>query len=230
MNKKLLLSVVAIPLLAGGVIYYSSLESNSSEEATLAQSTKVRVNDVSINSDNLDSTTTSNPKTIRGELEVYPFEEGVNKADLIVKVKIVGKIGEVSDPVPKTVFNTQILSAQKDDPTLDSESISIMQQGNSEVLFNGNELFKENEEYILFLKKAVGPVAEEYPNLYWILGEESNMYKSISNNLVEKQGHIDEELKDVESNQISTLEENTSTQILIEEEFIEKIKSITNNY
>jgi hypothetical protein len=229
-NKKLLLSVVAIPLLAGGVIYYSSLESNSSEEATLAQSTKVIVNDVSINSDNLDSTTTSNPKTIRGELEVYPFEEGVNKADLIVKVKIVGKIGEVSDPVPKTVFNTQILSAQKDDPTLDSESISIMQQGNSEVLFNGNELFKENEEYILFLKKAVGPVAEEYPNLYWILGEESNMYKSISNNLVEKQGHIDEELKDVESNQISTLEENTSTQILIEEEFIEKIKSITNNY
>ncbi|MFE0555127.1 hypothetical protein ACFW1P_04215 [Paenibacillus sp. NPDC058910] len=230
MNKKLLLSVVAIPLLAGGVIYYSSLESNSSVEATLAQSTEVRVNDVSFNSDNLDSTTTSNPKTIRGELEVYPFEEGVNKADLIVKVKIIGNIGEVIEPVPKSVFNTQILSAQKDDPTLDSESISIMQQGNSEVLFNGNELFKENEEYILFLKKAVGPVAEEYPNLYWILGEESNMYKSISNNLVEKQGHVDEELKDVESNQISTLEENTSTQILIEEEFIEKIKSITNNY
>ena len=102
-----------------------------------------------------------------------------------------------------------------------------MQQGNNEVLFNDNPLFQENEEYILFLKKAVGSVTKEYPNLYWILGEETNMYKNIRNNTVEKLGYIDKELYDVENNHTLNLKETTNTQVLNEEEFIKKIESVT---
>lgn len=59
----------------------------------------------------------------------------------------------MNEPVPKTVFNAQILETQKSDVKVELESIQIIQQGTDEILFNDNPIFNENEEYILFLKK-----------------------------------------------------------------------------
>lgn len=218
MNKKLVFSTVILSLMIGGMIYSGTFDQRNSGTV---------VNGDAQTSGPINIQETNEKKTFRGQLEVFPFEDGVKQADLIVKVVLRENLGVLTEPVPKSIFNAQILSTQKSDPTLVSETISIMQQGNNEVLFNDNPLFQENEEYILFLKKAVDSVAEEYPNLYWILGEETNMYKNIRNNTVEKLGYIDKELYDVENNHTLNLNETTNTQVLNEEEFIKKIESVT---
>ena len=107
---------------------------------------------------------------------------------------------------------------------MESDVIYVMQQGNDRMLFNDNPLFEQGEQYILFLKKAVGPTSEHYPNLYWILGEESNMYKDLGNETVEKMRYVDVSMSEL---QLEPGERDATTQILDKQRFIERIELIS---
>jgi len=108
------------------------------------------------------------------ELEDLGFEESIATADIIAEVKIESIIEEIDEPSAKTIFAAQSSKVYKNDADK-LKAINIMQQGNSQWIFNNNEQFKTNEKIILFLKKAVG-----YEDTYWIIGEELNYYKFIT--------------------------------------------------
>lgn len=109
---------------------------------------------------------------IDAEVEVYEFQEAVSKADLIAQVEIMDIIEEVNDPSPKTIYRTIILESLKGRP--ETSEIYVMQQGNSEYVFNGNALFEQGDKYILFMMETEGLNIEDS---YYILGEETGMYK-----------------------------------------------------
>lgn len=225
MKNKRLAIILASSVLAGGVIY-STGTVNSKQGPTNIATQRDHTS-----ADKMIDTSTSKPKSKHRQIQIFPFEEAVNRADLIVKVKVGKRLGELTEPVPKTIFNALILETQKSDVNFELESINIMQQGTDEVLFNDNPIFKENEEYILFLKKAVGPITEEYPDLYWITGEETNMYKVIGDQLVERQAFIKNELLDIQDKSYVANSQSAGelTQILDEAELREKIKSLVKN-
>jgi len=222
MKNRWLATILASSVLAGGLIYSVSVGGSNHSSKNITTQT---------NNTSAEKSNHTKQKSVHGQIQIFPFEEAVNRADLIVKVKVGKRIGELSEPVPKTIFNAQILETQKSDVNFELESINIMQQGTDEVLFNDNPIFKENEEYILFLKKAVGPVAEEYPDLYWITGEETNMYKVIGDQLVERQAYIENELLDIQDKSYVANSQSAGelTQVLDEAELSEKIKSLAKN-
>lgn len=144
----------------------------------------------------------SPPKSIHGTLHAYHFQDALSSSDLVVKVEIEKKTRELSDPSPKTLFQAKILDELKADPSLDSNEIHILQQGNREWLFNDNDLFSEKDRYVLFLKRAID-IAE--PNTYWILGEETGMYKDSGNGKLLKLSYYDKQLEDIEDKKLTTI-------------------------
>lgn len=97
----------------------------------------------------------------------YSFDEKVFKSDIIAEVKIIKKINEIDEPIPKTFFNTKIIdiySSNSDEIKLNE--IEIMQEGNSKWTVNYESVFDVNDYAILFLKKATG-----YENVYWIISK-----------------------------------------------------------
>lgn len=166
-------------------------------------------------------------KTMQGTLEVYNFEEALDNSDLVVKVEVEQKIRELSEPSPKTLFQAKILDELKPDPSLSKDQIHILQQGNSEWRFNGNDLFSEKERYVLFLKKAVGI---DEPNTYWILGEETGMYKDSGTGKLLKLSYYDKQLEDIEDKELTAdfLKDNEKknskdVQVVDEQQFKDKI-------
>lgn len=115
---------------------------------------------------------TESRKEINASLEEYSFDESVEISDLIAEIEIIEKVSEIDEPSPKTLFNAKIIKVFKGELNSNKDnSIVVMQQGNSEWIFNNNKLFEAGEKYVLFLKKATG-----YDNTYWILCEEINTY------------------------------------------------------
>lgn len=221
MKKKVVYSVLLLPVLAGGIVYATASHPNADLPISMTSTKKSSPSSSTL------AHTNGKQGAMKGSLEVVAFNVGVQQADLIVKVRIDGRVGEIPEPTPKSIFEAHIISTQKEDSSLNTDVIHIMQQGNQEFSFNDNPLFQEGEEYIFFLKKAVGSVADEYSDLYWILGEETNMYKSVGNDVVEKQALVDEELTDVQGIQAvpSSPIDTRETQALNEEELIQKIES-----
>lgn len=184
----------------------------------------------------INSNETSTPKTenvvqakgvIKAEVEVFEFEDAVNKSDVIAEVKIQTKKKELNDPSPKTIFEAKVKEGYKGIEK--NVTINILQQGNSEWIFNENKLFSANEEYVLFLKKAVG---EEFEgtNTYWILGEETNIYSSINDKEVLKNSYYDTVLADIENKSLTEeykKKEKKDVQVLGKEQLKEKIKMVT---
>ncbi|MBO9129454.1 hypothetical protein [Bacillus sp. 165] len=169
------------------------------------------------------------PKSqIKGEVEVYDFEDAVNISDLIAEIVINKKIKELDEPSPKTLYEATIKKAYKDAEK--HQDIRILQQGNSQWLFNENKLFSEKEEYILFLKKAVG---EEFEgtNTYWILGEETNMYSVIDTGKIKKHSFYEDDLMDIEDKNLTKIlkekeKNNKDIQVLDKNKFEKKIIEI----
>lgn len=166
-------------------------------------------------------------KSMQGTLEVYNFEEALDNSDLVVKVEVEQKTRELSEPSPKTLFQVKILDELKPDPSLSTDQIHILQQGNSEWRFNGNDLFSEKERYVLFLKKAVGI---DEPNTYWILGEETGMYKDSGTGKLLKLSYYDKQLEDIEDKELTAdfLKDNEKknskdVQVVDEQQFKDKI-------
>ena len=100
------------------------------------------------------------------------------------------------------------------------KNIKIIQQGNQEVSINGNALFSKDEKYILFLKN-VEEDSQYSPDTYWILGEETNMYKIIDNNTIKKMAMNDSLL-----NEIEIKDNDQFTQLLDKQLFEEKVETI----
>jgi len=166
---------------------------------------------------------------IRGELVHLEFEEAITKADLIAKVKIGKVIEEFEEPVPKTLLDTTIVEILKGDS--ETNSIQVLQHGNSKWIVNDNELLQEGKQYLLFLKESE---TIEQPNTYWILGEESTTYEDLGNNLLKKIAYPDPSLSSVENVSMSkkfNTESDTDieVQILDESLFYKLIQDEVNN-
>ena len=160
---------------------------------------------------------------VHTEINVYTFEEVVKKADLIAEVEIIKKVKELSEPSPKTVFEARILEGFKESKEL--ETINVLQEGNSEWLYDDNEPFKENEKYILFLKTAVG---EEFEgtDTYWILGAQTNTYSVLNEDKIMKNGLYDEELALIEDTvKMRSLTDNDK-QVLNKNLFLKKLNEV----
>lgn len=171
--------------------------------------------------------------SIKAELEVFGFEESVQKADVIVKVRINKNINEFNEPSPKTLYSAEVLEILKWDTSSNKDVINVLQQGNSEWSFNNNAMFIEGDEFILFLKNTTSGIYG--PNSYWILGEETNMYKVLGNGGIEKLAKFDPELSDIEdkkmteSIQKNNLESNIEKDVQVLNENLFKNKIIELN-
>ncbi|MFF2089428.1 hypothetical protein [Paenibacillus sp. NPDC058174] len=161
------------------------------------------------------------------KLQVYNFEEAVKNSDLIIKVEIGKKVRELIEPSAKTLFQATIIDEWKGDPLLESKEINILQQGNSQLTFNDNDLFVERDRYVLFLKKAV-TVSE--PNTYWILGEETGIYKDDSSGKLVKQSLYDKQLEDIEDKILTAnLQKKNRKEVQVIDEQLLKEKIMASN-
>lgn len=144
---------------------------------------------------------------IHAMLETFEFEEAVAQADLVAQIEILDVLKEIDEPSPATIFRAAVKESLKgSSPT---EEIFVMQQGNSDFTFNDNFLFKQGENYLLFLMETIDFDVE---NSYWILGEESGMYKLIDESTAVKLAFKDDSLKKIEisvENNASLSQKNT---------------------
>lgn len=167
------------------------------------------------------------PDGIQAEIIPFDSEETPKEADLVAEIIIGDKLEEVEEkPVPYTLFKAEIKEVIEGVPV--SQNIVIKQQGNSEWVFNDNELFAPGEEYIFFLKETTVSKGD-----YWILGEETGMFQVFGNEEVVKLADPLEEFEDIEidleeSEKIEinsdNQEEFEEQQVLDKESFIEKIQ------
>ncbi|MBE1556557.1 hypothetical protein [Sporosarcina limicola] len=132
------------------------------------------------------------PDGIQAELIGFDFEDATVEADIIAEVTIKEKIEEVNDETgPYTVFSVvvnQVLNG-----TISEQEVTIKQEGDSEWTFNDNKMFESGEKYILFLKETVASKSD-----YWIIGEETGMFKIINDDTIVKLAAPIEEFKDIE--------------------------------
>lgn len=112
---------------------------------------------------------------------------------MISQVEIVDVLEEIDDPSPKTIFRAKVVENLKG--SSETTEILVMQQGNSTNVFNDNLLFEQGENYILFLADTEGLDLE---NSYYILGEETGMYKLTDQSLAVKLALRDEALEEIE--------------------------------
>lgn len=162
---------------------------------------------------------------ISAEIQTYPFEEAIKVSELIAEIEIIDNVRELNEPIAKTIFSATITEGIKVDSMLTTDILHIMQQGNSEWTFNGIEIFQPGEKYILFLKSAKN-IQEK--NTYWILGEETGVYKIIDDKYIAKLSLRDQALADIEvkklSDELTKSKNSKEIQVLLKEEFKEKIK------
>ncbi|MBW4081228.1 hypothetical protein [Paenibacillus sp. S150] len=184
---KIWLLVSSLVLISSSVYFASSRRELKADFDTASSASK-KINNPS-KSGNIDA-----------EVEVYPFDESVNKSDLIVEVQIKEKIKETDDPSPKTIFKTEIINILTQKEPLATKEINIMQAGNSKWSFNDNKLFSPGEKYILFLKRTVDFDIE---NTFWILGEETNIYEITDENKIVKWSRPQKELESFEDKELN---------------------------
>jgi len=166
---------------------------------------------------------------IKAEIEVLDFKDSIKEADLIAKVKVGAIIEELDEPSPKTLIQMEIKNVLKG--SSDLKTINVLQQGNSKWLFNDNEILKENQEYILFLKTAI---TVKQPNSFWILGEETGMYEVLNSGNLKKLSRPEKDLSDIVNINLTKyyndeLTESKEVQVINEDLFNEKIKKYTSN-
>lgn len=163
------------------------------------------------------------PDGIHAELIPFDLNEGINKASLIAEVRILEKIKEVDEkPIPYSVFSAVVEDSYKGE--LISKEITIKQQGTIDWTFNDNDLFKPDEKYILFLMKTKSSEAD-----YWILGEETGMFKVVDSDIVIKLADNNEEFESIEANSSSVLSNysiDDGSQIIDKKKLIDKIKEM----
>lgn len=125
------------------------------------------------------------------------IDESIKISDLIAKVEIVKKTKEIDKPACKTFFDAKILNIYEGQDKLKNVSkISIIQDGNSNWLVNGNPMFENKEKLILILKKVPG-----YNNTFNIISGSINTYKIVEadgKSYVVKEEKVDRLLQDID--------------------------------
>ena len=178
MKKVFIAICVSLTFIGVGTMYYIS--SNNNEKAISSKMVEPQ-------------------GVINASLKALTFEESLKEADLIAKVKILKQVEQIDEPDAATIFKTNVVEVfnnSSNSPISVGSEINIMQQGNSKWVFNGNALFEDGEEIILFLKAAVG-----FDNTYFIVSEEVNTYKFIDINgqeYIVKQAKQDKYLEEYE--------------------------------
>lgn len=82
MKNKWLAIILAFSVLIGGVIYSTGTVNSKQGSTNIATQTDHTSADKRID------TSTSKPKSVHGQIQIFPFEEAVNRSDLIAKVRI----------------------------------------------------------------------------------------------------------------------------------------------
>jgi hypothetical protein len=165
---------------------------------------------------------------IQPELRIVPFPTAVKNVDLIAKIEIIEKIAEINEPSEKTIYKAKILKTIKPDPNMTSNTIHVMQQGNSKWTFDGNDFFGPGEQYVILFNVTV----QQYPNTYWIEGEQAGIFEVEHNGYLRKWSYADESLKNIEDvQQIQKFKDNNKSytrdvQIFSENDFIANVKMI----
>ncbi|NSW89537.1 MAG: hypothetical protein HPY74_02450 [Firmicutes bacterium] len=144
-------------------------------------------------------------------------------SDLIAEVEILKKIDEIDEPYCKTLFSASVIKIFKgeiDDNK--NKEIIIMQEGNSEWIYNNMRLFEAGEKYILILKKAKG-----YENTYWIIAGDANIYtiETLDNKEYAIKNSIkDEKLKKIQIEEMESIVKRKWEKKLSKQERIKNIQ------
>ncbi|BAD62837.1 hypothetical protein [Shouchella clausii] len=136
------------------------------------------------------------PGQLHASIDVVPFNDLVEEADLIANVKIDNKVGEFNEPTPTSIFSLDIETVYKGDMDKENTKTTVYQIGNEEWVFEGHKYtFQPNETYILFLKETVGVDDSEY----FILNEHAGLFKQTDDETIVKLAYDDETLESTES-------------------------------
>lgn len=104
--------------------------------------------------------------------KLYTPETAAEEADLVALVRVGGWVKEDSDS-HVTYYNAEILRTFKGSP---GETITLIQDGFSQMTVDGYPLFISGNEMLLFLAKAD---TEEFDNAYWELGAFSTVIDTV---------------------------------------------------
>jgi len=157
-------------------------------------------------------------------MNVLPFEEAIEEADLVAKLSIDHVIKELDSPSYKTLFQASVINVVKGDKEL--TTVHVLQAGNSKCSSNENELFLPGEQYYLILNDATQGGLE---NTYYIQGEETSMYKIVEDGYIVKLAYKDNYLSDINDASLAgKLQASYDKQIMVIEEqaFVDKISQL----
>ncbi len=93
----------------------------------------------------------------------YTFASAFDEADMVAVVEVGDWLGEETD-IHETYYQASVIKQYKGDPV---ESITLLQDGNSEWTLKGYPLFTSGNQLFVAMKKADD---SEYENAYWIMG------------------------------------------------------------
>lgn len=181
MRKSLLVAMISVSFMFAGCDYLSGDKTIEDDRKKVER---------------IDAEVEDNQKeigSIDGEVEIFEFEEAVAESDLIAQIEILDVLKEVNEPSPKTIFRAILTESLKG--SSQAKEIFVIQQGNSDYVFNDNPLFKQGENYLLFLMETEDFDIEDS---YWILGEETGMYKLLDQSTAVKLSVKEEGLKKIE--------------------------------
>ncbi|WP_062107488.1 hypothetical protein [Bacillus niameyensis] len=219
MKKFSLVLLISFSLLFAGCNYHGANNIDKDDQKKVERNTEMEDNQIEIG-------------RIDAEIEVFEFKEAVAKSDLIAQIEVIEIFKEINEPFPKTIFRANLIESLKG--SFKEKEIFVMQQGNSDYVFNDNPLFKKGESYLLFLMKTKDFDIE---NSYWILGEEAGMYKLLDQSVAVKLSVKEDELKNIEISDeeiVPFIQKNTELnmneremQVLKQDELINLIKTVS---
>lgn len=103
----------------------------------------------------------------------YGFESALMDADLVAHIRVGDWLSEKTESLI-TYYRADIIDKYKGDET---GNIVLLQDGCSNVTFEGYPLFTHGNEVLVFCKSAVGV---EYSNAYWIIGSFTTVLDAVT--------------------------------------------------
>lgn len=176
-NWKLWSTVMVMIVLIVGTLIYANLDGNTNNPVQ----------------DNPNQLVENIERTVETSIDVLPFEELKQEADVIAQVKVIGKTGEIYSSIPKSIYQLEIEEVFKGDDSKANKKISVLQTGNSKFPFEDGK-YDMNEEltYILFLKETVSTDKSDY----WILNDLAGLFV-VEDDLVINLVYWDDSLKEI---------------------------------
>lgn len=96
---------------------------------------------------------------VEGEIDWISFTDSVQQADLVVEVEMKKSAQINAEPFCKTHHSAEVLDTFVGNS---GETISVLQAGTEELLYNQNEILRPGETYILFLRETTDEPRADY--------------------------------------------------------------------